>query len=115
MEYAVIETGGKQYKTNKGDVLEIESLGEVKTGDEVIFDRVLMLVADGKVELGKPFLPDVSVVASVVENMRGEKIRVSKFKAKSRYRRVTGHRQSLTKVEIKDIVVKTKTAVKKAK
>jgi large subunit ribosomal protein L21 len=102
MKYAVIRTGGKQYKINEGDVIDIERLGDVQD-TSVTFSEVLMANADGDVHLGAPLLSDVTVKGSVVEHMRGDKIRVAKFKAKARYRRVTGHRQALTRVKIESI------------
>lgn len=99
MKYAVIRTGGKQYRVTKGDVLDIERLPEV--GKTITFDDVL-LVADGaKVKVGNPFVKGAKVKAKVLEaEKRGEKLNIMRFRAKSRYRRRLGHRQSLTQVEI---------------
>lgn len=112
MQYAVIETGGKQYKVNVGDSLSVESLG-LEVGKNVSFEKVMLLVSDGKVEIGVPYLENVEVIGKVTDNKKGEKIRVAKFKAKSRYRRVMGHRQHLSQVLIEAIKQAPKAAVKK--
>jgi len=102
MEYAVIKTGGKQYKVSKDVVIEVERLA-FKEGENFSFDDVLLHVADGASKLGKPKVLGVAVKATVLAHLRGDKLRISKFKAKSKYRRVTGHRQYLTKVRIASI------------
>lgn len=107
MQYVIIKTGGKQYRLSEGDVLELEKLPYEKD-QEVIFGEVLLFVQDNDVKIGKPYLSGVSVKAKVLEQKKGEKIRVSKFRAKSRYRRVMGHRQLITKVKIEKIVSETK-------
>lgn len=101
MNYAVIKSGGKQYKVTVGDILEIDRLSK-KDGD-VSFEEVLLLSSEGNVRIGKPFLPGVSVHGKIIETKRGEKIRVAKFKAKARYRRVTGFRAELSVVKIDKI------------
>ena len=103
MEYVVFETGAKQYRVGKGQILEVESLTQGKNGS-VSFDKVLLYVKDSDVKIGKPYLPKVQVKAKILENLKGRKIRVARFKAKSRYRRVRGHRQSLSRIQIQDIV-----------
>ena len=100
--YAIIQTGGKQYRVSEGDVLSIEKL-PVAEGEEVVFDQVLTVVADGDVKIGKPVLEGAKVTAKVVEHGKGEKILVFKYKAKSNYRKRQGHRQPYTKVEISKI------------
>ncbi len=99
MKYAVIQTGGKQYKVSVGQTIEVEKL-EGKDGSALSFDQVLFLADEGSFKLGNPHISGLSVAGKIVEQTKGDKIRVSKFKAKSRYRRVMGHRQKLTKVEI---------------
>ncbi len=101
MNYAVIKTGGKQYRVSAGDVLEIDRLSA--DGDTVVFDDVLLLVSDSGIKIGKPRLADVKVKAKILEQTKGEKIRVSKFKAKARYRRTIGFRAHLSKVMIEKI------------
>jgi large subunit ribosomal protein L21 len=107
MQYAVIETGGKQYKITNGDVLEVDRLN-VKAGESIALDKVLLTVNDGSVEIGAPYLEGVTVSAKVVDNFRGEKIRAARFRAKSNYHRVTGFRAELTRLEISDIQVGSK-------
>jgi large subunit ribosomal protein L21 len=101
MKYAIIKTGGKQYKVTEGDIIEIDKLPE-KAG-KVVFDQVLLLVIDNGVKIGKPTVTGEKVEGKVLGSFKGTKIRVSKFKSKVRYRRVTGFRASLTKVQIEKI------------
>lgn len=105
MKYAVIATGGKQYKVSEGDTISIEKL-VVEVGKEVIFDKVLFFADGAAFQLGTPHLVGATVTAEVLEQFKSEKIRVAKFKAKARYRKVYGHRQDLTKVKIGKIVLK---------
>jgi large subunit ribosomal protein L21 len=100
--YAVIETGGKQYKVQNGDVITIEKLG-VEVGETVEFDKVLVLSDDQGLQVGKPYIDGVAVGAEVVENGRGKKIVIFKYKNKKDYRKKQGHRQPFTTVEIKTI------------
>jgi len=102
MKYAVIKTGGKQYKVSEGDVIEVDKLAS-KDGN-VVFDQVLLLSTDAGVKIGKPTVNGVSVEGKSLGDFRGEKVRVSKFKSKVRYRRVTGFRAELSKVQIEKIV-----------
>jgi large subunit ribosomal protein L21 len=102
MKYAVIKTGGKQYKVSEGDILEFDRL-KAKKGEKVVFDQVMLLVSDGKVKVGKPTVTGEKVEGTVLDELRGEKIRVAKFKAKARYRRVTGFRAELSRVQIEKI------------
>lgn len=102
MKYAVIQTGGKQYQVTEGDTIEIEKiLGKAK--DKIDFDKVLLVVNEDKMEIGKPLVKRAVVTAEIVEQKKGLKIRVAKFRAKSRYRKVKGHRQRITVVNIKKI------------
>lgn len=100
--YAIIETGGKQYRVTEGDVLTIEKL-EAEQGENVEFSRVLTVVKDGEVIIGKPVVSGAKVTGKVVEHGKGKKILVFKYKAKSNYRRRQGHRQPFTKVVIEKI------------
>lgn len=100
--YAIIKTGGKQYRVSEGDVLNIEKL-DVEAGNEVVFEEVLTVVADSDVKIGKPVVEGAKVTAKVVEHGKGEKILVFKYKAKSNYRKRQGHRQPFTTVEISKI------------
>jgi len=102
--YAVIETGGKQYRVEVGTELEVELL-EVNPGDAITLDRVL-LVADGETSaIGRPIVPNASVAAEVVRQMRGEKTISFKYRPKARSRVKKGHRQELTLLRISDIVL----------
>lgn len=106
MKYAIIQTGGKQYKVSEGDTIAVERLS-AKPAETMVFNDVLLSVVEGDVTVGTPYVAGMTVTAEVVANMRGEKIRVSKFKAKARYRRTTGHRQALTQLKITQIGKKT--------
>lgn len=119
MQYAVISTGGKQYLAFPGKELVIEKLAQ-EEGSEVVFDQVLLSVDGDKVDVGQPTVNGLTVTGTIVRQGRGEKIRVFKYKSKSRYRRTTGHRQSETVVRINVIgkakaeaKAKTKTAAAK--
>lgn len=100
--YAVIETGGKQYRVKPGDLLEVERL-PAEPGATVELDRVLMIGGDGEPAIGAPLVEGARVVAEVVDQVKADKIIVYKFKAKVRYRRKQGHRQRLTRLRITDI------------
>ncbi|GGG20305.1 50S ribosomal protein L21 [Paenibacillus abyssi] len=97
--YAIIETGGKQYKVQEGDVLFIEKL-DVNEGDSVTFDRVLAVSNSEGLVTGTPVVSGASVSATVEKHGKGQKIIVYKYKAKKNYRRKQGHRQPYTKVTI---------------
>ena len=97
--YAIIETGGKQYRVAVGDQLSIEKLS-VEPGSGITFDRVLMVGGDGSPRVGTPLVAGATVQAEVEQQFRGPKIVVFKYKPKKRYRRRTGHRQAMTRVAI---------------
>jgi large subunit ribosomal protein L21 len=101
--YALIETGGKQYKVQVGETLDVELL-DANVGEAVELDRVLM-VADGEnVRVGRPMVDDAVVKATIVEHGRGRKVIVFKYRAKQRYRVKNGHRQGYTRLRIDEIV-----------
>ena len=100
--YAVIETGGKQYRVTAGDKLEVERL-ETEAGKPHTFDRVLLVANDGKVSVGTPTLASARVVADVTQHVRGEKKIAFKMKRRKGYHRTVGHRQELTRVKITEI------------
>ncbi len=102
--YAVLETGSKQYRVSAGDKLEVERLA-VEAGQPVTFDRVLLVSNEGKVSVGSPTVANASVLANVVEHIRGEKKVTYKLKRRKGYRKTIGHRQELTVVQIKEIKV----------
>ena len=110
--YAVIETGGKQYKVQEGDVITVEKL-KAEAGDTITFDKVL-LMSDGKeVKVGTPYLAE-AVTGSVVENGKGKKVIIFKYKAKKDYRKKQGHRQPYTMVKIESLGGSKQSAPKKA-
>ena len=100
--YAIVETGGKQYKVSEGDQLFIEKLA-VEDGAEVTFDKVLFVSKDGGVVVGSPLVAGATVTAKVVKHGKAKKIIVFKYKSKKNYRRKQGHRQPYTKVQIEKI------------
>lgn len=100
--YAVIVTGGKQYKVSEGDTLFIEKLG-TEEGEAVTFDQVLIVGNDDKVTIGTPVVEGATVEAKVLKNGKAKKVYVFKMKRKKNYRRKKGHRQPYTKVEITKI------------
>ena len=100
--YAIIKTGGKQYRVAEGDEIYVEKLA-ANEGDEVAFGQVLTIVNDDDVKVGKPFVEGATVTAKVEAQGKAKKILVFKYKAKSNYRRRQGHRQPFTKVVIEKI------------
>ena len=100
--YAVIETGGKQYRVAPGDTLEIERL-ETEAGKPHNFDRVLLVNNDGKVAIGAPTVSGATVTADVTEHLRGDKKLTFKMKRRKGYHKTIGHRQELTRVKITGI------------
>ncbi|MNC14941.1 50S ribosomal protein L21 [compost metagenome] len=100
--YAVIETGGKQYKVQQGDVLYIEKV-DAAEGDVVKFDRVLLLSKEDGLVVGSPLVAGASVSAKVEKHGKDKKIIVFKYKAKKNYRKKQGHRQPYTKITIESI------------
>ena len=102
--YAVIETGGKQYKVQEGDVVFVEKL-DAEDGAAVTFDKVLAVSNEGEVTFGKPLVEKASVAGKVLGHGKDRKIIVFKYKPKKGYRNKTGHRQPYTKVQIEKISV----------
>ncbi len=100
MNIAVVKTGGKQYLVKEGTVLSIEKLDGVQKGDSVTFDSVLLTDNGTQTEVGKPAVSGAKVSATVLEEGRGKKIVVVKYKAKSRYYKKRGHRQPFMKVKV---------------
>jgi len=111
--FAVIKTGGKQYKIQEGETLQVEKLN-IEKGKKVKFKEVLLIENEGKAQIGTPFVKDVVVEAIVVENFKDKKVIVFKKKRRKQYRKTKGHRQELTKVKIERIVLEKKQAPKKA-
>ncbi len=103
MDYAVFKTGGKQYRVQTGDTLDVELLpNEVDSLAE--FNDVLAVSRDGELQLGSPTVPGARVVAQVQSHYKDRKLMVFKYKAKTRYRRKRGHRQSYTRLVVQDIL-----------
>lgn len=101
--YAIIETGGKQYRAEKGDTIQIEKIKGLTEGDSYTFEKVLM-VADGEgLDVGRPYIDEAKVEGNVVESGREEKVTVYKYKKRKGYRRKYGHRQPYMKVEINEV------------
>jgi len=103
MAFAIIETGGKQYKVAEGDVLTVEKLKGAKEGDTVTFDKVLLIDDGTKTEVGTPYLSGNTIEVELTEQGKGKKLYVQKFKSKSRYKRRLGHRQSHSKISVKKV------------
>jgi large subunit ribosomal protein L21 len=103
-KFAVIKTGGKQYKVSEGDIFDIEKV-EIEDGKDIDFE--VLLVADGdKVEVGQPNVKEAKVKAKVVSQEKADNVIVFKYKKRKNYRKKTGHRQKLTKVQIEKISIK---------
>ena len=101
--YAVIETGGKQVRVEEGDVVDVERVAGAESGEDVFFDRVLMIGGEGEAEVGEPVIDGARVRASLVTDLRGPKIIVFKFKRRKGYRRRRGHRQEMQRFRIEAI------------
>lgn len=100
--YAVIKTGGKQYRVSEGDRLKVESL-TAEAGSDIALDQVLMVGSGDSVTVGAPLVANASVSARVLEHGRGKKVRIIKFKRRKHYRRQMGHRQNYTELQITGI------------
>jgi large subunit ribosomal protein L21 len=110
--FAVIKTGGKQYKVQEGDILSVEKLSMQKN-KKVTFDKVLLVEDEGKTLIGTPFVENAQVRAEVIENFKDKKVIVFKKKRRKQYRKTRGHRQELTRVKIEEILHEKKAAPKK--
>lgn len=110
--FAIIKTGGKQYKVEKGTKLDIERI-EKKEGESFNLNQVLLISDKTATKIGTPFVEGAYVIAKIIAHKRGEKVKIFKMKAKKRYRRTKGHRQELTTIEITDIKASGGTAVPK--
>lgn len=103
VSFAIIETGGKQYKVSSGDMVDVELLGELNDGDAVTFDKVLLKEDAGKVTIGAPYIEGAKVSAVYRKEKLGPKLLVMRYKAKSNRDRKQGHRQHYARVEITSI------------
>lgn len=102
--FAVIETGGKQYKVNEGDIIFVEKLG-AEEGESITFDRVIAVKGEDNIVLGTPYIDGAKVAATVLKNGKDKKIVVFKYKAKKNEKKKQGHRQPYTKVQINTITL----------
>ncbi|HUV42403.1 MAG TPA: 50S ribosomal protein L21 [Patescibacteria group bacterium] len=102
MKYAVIEINNRQHKVTEGEELAVDKL-EGKKGEKLTFDKVLLLIDEKKRFIGQPLVKGAKVTAEIIEQFKDKKIRVATYKAKSRYRKVKGHRSQLTKIKINKI------------
>ena len=100
--YAIVATGGKQYRVQKGEKLRIEKLS-AEAGDMVELDKVLLVGEGDDVKIGTPYLKGAKVTATVAANGRGDKVKIIKFHRRKHYRKQMGHRQSFTEIEITGI------------
>jgi large subunit ribosomal protein L21 len=100
--YAVVKTGGKQYRVSAGTKIKVEQL-PADVGSEVTLDQVLMVAQDGSVKLGTPLVAGAAVTAKVVSQGRGDKVRIFKMRRRKHYRKTQGHRQNFTELEITGI------------
>jgi len=101
--FAVIQTGGKQYRVKQGDTIEIERIAGLP-GEEVTFDKVLLIGDGNDYAIGQPNVAGSKVLGELLRHDRGEKIVIGKFKRRRKYRRKTGHRQEISVVRIKEII-----------
>ena len=110
--FAVIKTGGKQYKVHEGDVLHVEKLSTHKD-KRITFDKILLVEDEGKTLIGTPFVENALVRAEVIENFKDKKVIVFKKKRRKQYRKTRGHRQQLTRIKIEEILHGAKATPKK--
>lgn len=103
MAFAIIETGGKQYRITEGASFRVEKLNEYKVGDTVVFEKVLLLDDGEKTTIGTPYIEGKTVEVILAGEVKGKKLHIQKFKAKSRYKRRLGHRQQYANVQVQKI------------
>ena len=110
--FAVIKTGGKQFRVQEGDILDVEKL-DLEEGKKVTFDNVLLIEDDKNTLIGTPVVEKAQVVGEIVDNFKDKKVLVFKKKRRKQYRKTTGHRQMLTRVKIEKILTGMETPTKK--
>ena len=103
--YAVIETGGKQYRVTEGDIINVEKL-DAEAGKALTIKEVLVVETDGEIQVGAPYVTGASVKAEVLEHGKGQKVVIYKYKAKKDSKKKQGHRQPYTQLQIKSIAVR---------
>lgn len=99
MKYAIVEIKGKQYPVKEGEELDVAKI-EGEKGKKITLEKILLLVSDKKRQIGTPLVKGAKITAQILDQIKGKKIRVATYKAKSRYRRTIGHRDQLTKIKI---------------
>jgi large subunit ribosomal protein L21 len=102
--YAVLKTGGKEYRISKGDIIRVEKL-DGKVGDQVLLKDVLMVSQEGQVQLGAPHLTNAVVTGEIIQQMKGRKVLTYKMKKRKNYRRLKGQRQNYTYLKVNDIAL----------
>jgi large subunit ribosomal protein L21 len=102
--YAVLKTGGKEYRVSKGDLIRVEKM-QGKVGDQVELKDVLMVSNDGETKIGTPHLTHVVIKGEIIEESKGEKVLTYKMKRRKNYRRFKGHRQTYTYLRVNDIAI----------
>ncbi len=102
--YAVVKSGGKEYRVVKGDLIRVEKLGG-KIGDQVTLNDVLMISEEGRAEFGTPLLTNAVVTGKIVQEAKGKKVLTYKMKRRKNYRRMKGHRQTYTYLRVEDITL----------
>jgi len=112
--YAIVESGGKQYRLEPQAVVEVERLN-AGVGEEVVLDRVLLVKRDGQVQVGHPYLEKARVICRVLAHRRGKKEEVFTYKAKDNVRRKKGHRQAFSRLKVEEIVMGARSKAKKEK
>ena len=100
--YAVVKTGGREYRVSKGDLIRVEKI-EGNVGDQVTLKDVLMVSKEGETQLGTPLLANVAIQGEIVQESKGEKVLTYKMKRRKNYRRFKGHRQTYTYLKVNDI------------
>lgn len=103
MTLAIIKTGGKQYIVSPNDEIKIEKIKDKKEGDEIVFDKVLLVQKQKKTDVGAPFIKNAKVIGKIIEQGKGKKITILKYKSKTRSKVKKGHRQAFIKVKIEKI------------
>lgn len=102
MDYAIVTSGGKQYRVSAGDTIDVEMLN-AEAGDQVVLDRVLLVAREGRVSVGQPTVEGASVLATVVGHDKHRKVVIFRYRPKQRYHVKTGHRQPFTRLAINEI------------
>lgn len=102
--YAVVKTGGKEYRISPGDLIRVEKM-EGKVGDQVTMEEVLMVSHEDQVQVGNPLLANAVITGEIVQQMKGKKVLTYKMKRRKNYRRTKGHRQTYTYIRVNDITV----------